>query len=165
MGETAVGRVPMARLSRRWRIAASHRLHAASLDEARNRLVYGKCNHPHGHGHNYTIEVTVCGPVDAVTGMVTNLADLDHFAQVEVIERFDHQNLNTLAEFRDLVPTTENFARVVEQIFRRYALATLERVHVEETRNNSFDVLTEAGGNGAFAARDREETDDELERG
>ncbi len=66
-----------------------------------NRLVYGKCNHPHGHGHNYTIEVTVAGPVDPVTGMVTNLADLDRFAQAEVIERFDHQNLNMLPEFQE----------------------------------------------------------------
>ena len=148
-------RVPLARLSRRWQIAASHRLHAESLDDERNRSVYGKCNHPHGHGHNYTIEVTVVGPVDAVTGMVTNLADLDRFAQAEVIERFDHQNLNLLAEFRDQVPTTENFARVIEVIFGRYPLATLERVHVEETPNNSFDVLTEAGERASFAARER----------
>ena len=148
-------RVPIARLSRRWQISASHRLHAAGLDEERNRLVYGKCNHPHGHGHNYTIEVTVAGPVSAVTGMVTNLADLDRFAQAEVIERFDHQNLNLLAEFRELVPTTENFAHVIEGIFEQYSLATLERVHVEETPNNSFDVLTKAGENAAFAARER----------
>lgn len=155
MGEATAARVPVARLSRRWQIAASHRLHAASLDEERNRLVYGKCNHPHGHGHNYTIEVTVAGPVDSVTGMVTNLADLDRFAQAEVIERFDHQNLNLLAEFEEQVPTTENFARVIEQIFRSYPLATLERVHVEETPNNSFDVLTVAGRTAAFAARER----------
>ena len=155
MDEAGAGRVPMARLSRRWQIAASHRLHAVSLDDERNRAVYGKCNHPHGHGHNYTIEVTMAGPVDPVTGMVTNLADLDRFAQAEVIERFDHQNLNLLAEFRELVPTTENFARVIEQIFRGYRLATLERVHVEETPRNSFDVLTEAGVKAVFAARER----------
>ena len=147
--------VPIARLSRRWQIAASHRLHTVSLDDERNRAVYGKCNHPHGHGHNYTIEMTVAGPVDAVTGMVTNLADLDRFAQAEVIERFDHQNLNLLAEFREMVPTTENFARLIEQIFRSYPLATLERVHIEETQNNSFDVLTEAGAGAGFAGRER----------
>ena len=147
--------VPVARLSRRWQIAASHRLHAEGFDAARNVAVYGKCNNPHGHGHNYTIEVTVVGPVDAVTGMVTNLADLDQFAQVELIDRFDHQNLNMLPEFTAMVPTTENFAGVIEQIFRAYPLATLERVHVEETLNNSFDVLTEAGARAPFAARER----------
>ncbi len=146
---------PVARLSRRWQIAASHRLHADCFDAARNRAVYGKCNNPHGHGHNYTIEVTVAGPVDSVTGMVTNLMDLDRFAQTEVIDRFDHQNLNTLAEFRELVPTTENFAEVIERIFRAYPFATLERVHVEETPNNSFDVLTDAGARAAMAARER----------
>ena len=98
---------PVARLSRRWQIAASHRLHVDGFDAERNLSVYGKCNNPHGHGHNYTIEVTLAGPVDPVTGMVTNLSDLDRFALTEVIERFDHQNLNTLAEFRE--------ARVVSQ--------------------------------------------------
>ena len=148
-------RTPVARLSRRWQIAASHRLHVDGFDAERNLSVYGKCSNPHGHGHNYTIEVTVAGPVHAVTGMVTNLADLDRFAQAEVIERFDHQNLNTLAEFRELVPTTENFATVIERIFRAYPLATLERVHVEETVNNSFDVLTDAGARAAMAAKER----------
>ena len=147
--------VPIARLSRRWQLAASHRLHADSYDEGQNRSIYGKCNNPHGHGHNYTIEVTVAGPVDAVTGMVTNLADLDTYAKAEVLERFDHQNLNTLAEFRDMVPTTENFAVVLEGIFRSYPFATVERVHVEETMNNSFDVLSDAGGRAPWAARER----------
>ena len=149
------GRTPVARLSRRWQIAASHRLHVDGLDAEQNLRVYGKCNHPHGHGHNYTIEVTFAGPVDVATGMVTNLADLDRFAQAEVIDRFDHQNLNTLEDFRELVPTTENFAEVLERIFRTFPLATLERVHVEETPNNSFDVLTGAGVRAAMAARER----------
>ena len=154
-GQTPSARLPMARLSRRWQIAASHRLHAECLDAQRNVAVYGKCNNPHGHGHNYTIEVTLTGPVDPVTGMVTNLADLDRFAQTELIDRFDHQNLNTLAEFKEMVPTTENFAVMLERIFRTYPLATVERVHVEETPNNSFDVLTEAGTRSALAARER----------
>ena len=148
-------RSPVARLSRRWQIAASHRLHVDGFDAQRNLSVYGKCNNPHGHGHNYTIEVTVSGPVDPLTGMVTNLTELDRFAETEVIERFDHKNLNTLAEFREQVPTTENFAEVIESIFRAYPMAILERVHVEETPNNSFDVLTEAGARAAMAARER----------
>ncbi len=148
-------RTPVARLSRRWQIAASHRLHVDDFDAERNLSVYGKCNNPHGHGHNYTIEVTVAGAVDSVTGMVTNLADLDRFAQTEVVERFDHKNLNMLPEFRELVPTTENFAEVLARIFRAYPMARLERVHVEETPNNSFDVLTDAGARAAMAARER----------
>ncbi len=146
---------PRARLSRRWQIAASHRLHVARFDAPTNQALYGKCNNPHGHGHNYTIEVTLAGPVDAVTGMVTNLADLDRYAQTEVIERFDHQNLNTLPEFREVVPTTENFITVLEQIFRAYPFATVERVHVEETARNSFDLLTGAGTQAPPAARER----------
>ena len=139
--------VPVVRLSRRWRLSASHRLHAACYDAERNQAVYGKCNNPHGHGHNYVVEVTVAGPVDAETGMVTNLADLDRFAQNELLARFDVANLNTLAEFEQVVPTTENFALAVERIFRAYPHARLENVHVEETPNNSFDT---AGGAGEW---------------
>ena len=151
---TAVGR-PVARLSRRWTIAAAHRLHTEAYDGARNQEVYGKCNNEHGHGHNYTIEVTFSGPIDSATGMVTNLADVDAFARTALIDRFDHQNLNLLPEFAELVPTTENLARVVETLFRAYAQASVERVHVEETRNNSIDVLSEAGERAPAAARER----------
>ena len=70
-----------AHLSRRYHFSASHRLHAEAYDDDRNRVVYGKCNNPHGHGHNYTVQVTLSGPVDPVTGMVCNLAELDDFAQ------------------------------------------------------------------------------------
>jgi len=85
----------------------------------------------------------VSGQVDAATGMVCNLADLDGFARENLLERFDHQNLNTLADFRELVPTTENLAIVVHGIFAGFGAARLESVHVEETGNNSFDY---AGG-------------------
>lgn len=146
---------PVARLSRRWRIAAAHRLHTEVYDDERNLAIYGKCNNAHGHGHNYTIEVTFAGPIDDVTGMVTNLADVDSFAQAEVIARFDHQNLNLLPEFAGVVPTTENFAGVIEQIFRAYPFAAVERVHIEETRNNAIDLLSEAGQHAPAAARER----------
>lgn len=149
------GGVPVARLSRRWSLAASHRLHADELSEERNRAVYGKCNNPHGHGHNYVVEVTVEGPIDAETGMVANLADLDRFAQERLLDRFDHQNLNLLPEFRQAVPTTENFARVIEAIFREFRPARLQRVHVEETGNNSFDVLCEGTSDMRPGARER----------
>ena len=132
---------PQARLSRRYHFAASHRLHTEALGAEANAAVYGKCNNPYGHGHNYTVEVTLAGPINSETGMVTNLSDLDHFAQVHLIERFDHHNLNLLECFRDRVPTTENLLLEVRAIFLAYPYARLERVRVEETSNNSFEVL------------------------
>ena len=89
-------------LSRRYRFSASHRLHSAQLGEEENRRVYGKCNNPYGHGHNYVVEVAVSGPVDQATGMIANLSDLDAFVESEVIEPFDHKYLNEeIAEFRE----------------------------------------------------------------
>ncbi len=130
-------------LSRRYHLSASHRLHAESLSDAANRETFGKCNNPHGHGHNYVVQVTFSGEVDPDTGMVVNLADLDAFAREQVLARFDHMNLNTLDLFATEVPTTENFAIALHGIFRKFRLAKLESVHVEETGNNSFDF---AGG-------------------
>ncbi len=126
-------------LSRRYRFSASHRLHAESYTAEQNRAVFGKCNNPHGHGHNYVVEVTFGGQVDAVTGMVCDLGALDGFAGDRLLARFDHQNLNTLAEFAEVVPSTENLAVVVHRIFAEFDRAELVNVHVEETGNNSFD--------------------------
>ena len=130
--------MPIAHLSRRYHFSASHRLHTDTLSEEENRLTFGKCNNPHGHGHNYTVEVTVRGPVDPTTGMVTNLADLDAFANQHLLDPFDHQNLNTLPLFATVVPTTENLAIALYAVFAPYPYATLERIHIEETPNNSF---------------------------
>ena len=135
----------VAHLSRRYHFAASHRLHVDALTPERNRDIYGKCNNPFGHGHNYVVQVTLAGPVDAVTGMVTNLGDLDSFAQREMLDLFDHANLNTLECFLDLVPTTENLCVELWRIFAQYPYATLERIRVEETGNNAFDYF----GDGA----------------
>src|SRR5277367_1476640 len=95
-------------LSRRYRLSASHRLNTAAFTDEQNRAVYGKCNNPHGHGHNYVIEVTVGGPVDAQTGMVCDMVDLDSCVRKEVVERFDHTNLNLDPLFQHQVPSTEN---------------------------------------------------------
>jgi 6-pyruvoyltetrahydropterin/6-carboxytetrahydropterin synthase len=126
-------------LSRRYHFSASHRLNSEAYDAERNQAVFGKCNNPHGHGHNYTVQVTLSGPVDPATGMVCNLADLDGFARENLIERFDHTNLNTLDYFQNAVSTTENLSIEIYRIFQRFTAAHLERVHVEETSNNSFD--------------------------
>jgi 6-pyruvoyltetrahydropterin/6-carboxytetrahydropterin synthase len=130
---------PVAHLNRRYRLSASHRLHSDALTAEQNRDTYGKCNNPHGHGHNYVIEVTFSGPVDPITGIVCDLGELDAFAQTNLIERFDHMNLNTLAPFGDLVPTTENFTIEVYRIFEAFPGAQLTRVRIEETGNNSFE--------------------------
>jgi 6-pyruvoyltetrahydropterin/6-carboxytetrahydropterin synthase len=129
----------IAHLNRRYHLSASHRLHSLEYDEATNRAVFGKCNNPFGHGHNYIVQVTMSGEVDAVTGMVCNLAELDAFAAEHLVARFDHQNLNTVDPFDRIVPSTENFAIEIYRIFQPFSHAHLERVHVEETGNNSFD--------------------------
>jgi 6-pyruvoyltetrahydropterin/6-carboxytetrahydropterin synthase len=136
---------PVAHLSRRYHFSASHRLHVDALTPERNTAIYGKCNNPFGHGHNYTVQLTFSGPVDATTGMVTNLGDLDAFTKREMLDLFDHANLNTLECFRDTVPSTENLCIELWRIFTTYPHAKLERVRVEETNNNAFDYF----GDGA----------------
>ncbi len=131
-------------LTRQYWISASHRLHNPEFSDEKNRATYGKCNNPHGHGHNYAVEVTVSGEVDRATGMVCNLADLDATVREHVVEAFDHQDLNHRKEFRDLVPTTENLAIVIYNILKPVVRAAhLEKIRIEETSNNSFEY---AGG-------------------
>lgn len=133
----------IAHLSRRYHFSASHRLHVDALSPEKNRETFGKCNNPFGHGHNYVVQVTFSGPVDDETGMVTNLGDLDSFAQREMLDLFDHANLNTLEPFLDRVSTTENLSIEVWRIFSSYSHAKLERVCIEETGNNSFEYFGE----------------------
>lgn len=129
-----------AHLTRRYIFSASHRLHAESLSEEQNRRVYGKCNNPYGHGHNYALEVTVSGQVDPATGMVCNLVDLDEAVRREVLERFDHVNLNLSECFASQVPTTENLSDVIYQLLKQnFKVAHLEKVRLEETAMNSFE--------------------------
>jgi 6-pyruvoyltetrahydropterin/6-carboxytetrahydropterin synthase len=129
---------------RRYMLSASHRLNSDALSAEANRETYGKCNNPHGHGHNYVVEVLVGGPVDADTGMVVNMATLDEVVQTSVLERFDHTNLNFDPLFVNQVPTTENLCRAVFQLLKS-ALPTgqLEHVRVEETENNFFQFCGE----------------------
>lgn len=142
-------------LTRRYWLAASHRLHCETLTDEQNRAVYGKCDNPHGHGHNYGVEITLGGQIDAATGMVCDLAELDSFVHREVVERFDHQNLNTLAEFGGTVPTSENLCEIIFHILKRgFAGAHLERVKLEETSRNSFEYCgaNPRGAQSPFAA-------------
>ncbi len=131
-------------LTRRYWFSASHRLHCQAMSAAENQAAYGKCNNPHGHGHNYALEVTVAGPVDQHTGMVCNLADLDAFVEKNILERFGHEHLNTLPEFQEVVPTTENLCRELYEILEKgFSPARIEKVRMEETMLNSFEY---AGG-------------------
>jgi 6-pyruvoyltetrahydropterin/6-carboxytetrahydropterin synthase len=127
-------------LGRRYRFAASHRLHTKKLSEEENARVFGKCNNPYGHGHNYVLEISVSGPIDPATGMIANLADLDGFVEREVLEVMDHQSLNEdIAAFREKVPTTENLCIEIFSRLKKFPLAKLERVRLQETSNNSFE--------------------------
>jgi 6-pyruvoyltetrahydropterin/6-carboxytetrahydropterin synthase len=140
-------------LSRRYMLSASHRLYSEVYSEEQNRAVYGKCSNPHGHGHNYTVEVTVGGPVHPVTGMVCNLEDLDRCVKTNVIDRFDHMNLNCDERFSSEVPTTENLCIAIHSLLAQHFVhADLERVRVEETQNNFFEYAGK-GTHGTSSSR------------
>ena len=127
-------------LTRRYAIAASHRLHTPQFDDAENRRLYGKCNNPYGHGHNYIVEVTITGEVEPATGMIAHLDNLDRYVEREIIEPFDHTYLNQDVEaFRDRVPTTENLCIELFERLRRFPDARLVRIRLEETGRNSFE--------------------------
>jgi len=132
----------------RYPFSASHRLHSKQLSEDENWQVYGRCNNPFGHGHNYWLEVTVSGQPDAVTGMLVDRTKLDACVQEEILSRVRHTNLNEqVPELRDLVPTTENVAFVFLDFLKQgwakhfpMQQARLDRVRIYETRNNRFEI-------------------------
>lgn len=142
----------MVYLTRRYRFSAGHRLHNDALTDEENRRIYGKCNNPNGHGHNYLLEVRVAGEVDPATGMVYDLVALDRIVAERVLERFDHKNLNLdTDDFKAQVPTTENLCREIYRILRgplegERRGARLDRVRVEETSLNSFEYVPEPEG-------------------
>ena len=137
----------MMKLTRRYRFSASHRLHAPSLAEDENQQIYGKCNNPFGHGHDYVVEVVVRGEVDGETGRVVDLKRLDGLVRREVVDPFEHKNLNLdIPEFRDMVPTSENVAVAVAQRLRKAWDAefgqapSLDLIRIHETRRNIFEI-------------------------
>jgi len=104
----------MVTVTRKIEFAASHRYHNPELSDEENRRIFGKCNSPHGHGHNYTLEVTVAGEPDPVTGMVLDLRQLKELLEREVMQRMDHRHLNyEVPELAGKIPTCENIARVI----------------------------------------------------
>jgi len=136
------------RVTRRYAFSASHRLHAADLPEDENRRLYGKCNNPFGHGHNYVLEVSVRGPVDPRSGRAVDPAALDRLVGERVIREFDHKNLNEqIQEFERVVPTTENLGLLIHQRLKQTwhtefpeDLPALEKVRIAETERNIFEV-------------------------
>jgi len=126
-------------ITRRMAFCAAHRLHSDRLGPEENRRIFGKCNHPNGHGHNYVLEVTLAGPVDPATGMVFSLTELKR-VMVEVVERnMDHKNLNMdVPAFKELNPTAENIAVVLWGMLEsRLPRGLLSEVRLIETENNS----------------------------
>ena len=138
----------MMRLTRVYRFSASHRLHAAQLPENLNEELYGKCNNPYGHGHNYTVHVSVSGDIEEATGRIIDLGAFDRYVQERVVDAFDHKDMNTdVSDFESVVPTTENLAVAIERRLRdawplRFAGARLDRVLIEETPRNTFELRT-----------------------
>jgi 6-pyruvoyltetrahydropterin/6-carboxytetrahydropterin synthase len=134
-------------LTRRYSFSASHRLHSLQLTEEENQRIYGKCNNPYGHGHNYVVEVSVTGATEPSTGMIAHLGDLDQFVIREVIEPFDHTYLNKdVAAFRERVPTTENLCIEIFDRLKAFPGARLVRIRLEETGRNSFEYAGELEG-------------------
>ncbi len=130
--------MPIVRLTKRVQFSAAHRLYNAELSDEENRRLYGKCSNPGGHGHNYALEVTVEGETDPRTGMVVNFVELEEAIRTEVLDRFDHRNLNTGVEaMRSVIPTAENIAVVIwECLEPKVAPCRLVEVKVYETESN-----------------------------
>jgi 6-pyruvoyltetrahydropterin/6-carboxytetrahydropterin synthase len=135
-------------LSRRYTFCASHRLHSPALTDAQNKEIYGKCNNPNGHGHNYEVELTLRGHVDPVTGRVVDLGKLDLLAEEQIMIPFRHRNLNEeVPAFRTEVPTTENLAtEVVLRLRAAWPMMfssegpSLEKVRIWETERNICEL-------------------------
>jgi len=127
-------------LTRRYKFAAMHRLHTDRLSEEDNWKVFGKCNNPNGHGHNYVILVTVAGAINEQTGLVADVEKLDRIVQDRVVARFDHHDLNQDPAFSDKTTTGENLAILVWDLLAdRIPGARLAKVGVIETRDNYFE--------------------------
>jgi len=136
------------RVTRKYRFSASHRLHAPSLSDAGNEELYGKCNNPYGHGHNYEIEVSARGPVEERSGRVIDPRALDRLVEEQVLRAFDNKNLNAeSAVFQNVVPTTENLAREIHRRLQANWRAAfpapwpvLDKIPIAETPRNIFEV-------------------------
>jgi 6-pyruvoyltetrahydropterin/6-carboxytetrahydropterin synthase len=131
------------RITRVYRFSASHRLHTASLSPARNSELYGKCNNPYGHGHDYILHISLNGEPDSNTGRLVSLGALDRYVQRTLLSMYDHSDLNIDVPGFVGVPTTENLAIDSDQRLRAgwpFAPVSLERVFIQETGRNSIEL-------------------------
>jgi 6-pyruvoyltetrahydropterin/6-carboxytetrahydropterin synthase len=133
----------MVLLTRKIEFSASHRYDNPELSPEENRRVFGKCNNPHGHGHNYTLEVTVAGEPDPVTGMVLDLSELKKILEREVMQRMDHRHLNyEVPELAGKIPTCENVARVIWELLEpKITQGSLHRVRLYESADLFAEVM------------------------
>ena len=134
-------------LTRVYRFAASHRLHSASLSCEQNAELYGKCNNPYGHGHDYILHISVAGEPDALTGRVVDIGALDRYVQEKLLRLYDHSDLNSDVPDFSGVPTTENLAIDSDKRLRErwpFDRALLQRVFIQETDRNSVAFGSEA---------------------
>ncbi len=131
-------------LTRQYRFCAAHRLHARELSDDVNRKVFGKCNNPNGHGHNYTVFVTVRGVIDSQKGEVTDRERLDRLVTAAIIERFDHRHLNNDPAFHNVVTTGENLVKFIwDELAGKIPVGQLEKIGLIETRDNYFEYQGE----------------------
>lgn len=139
------GEGSMVYVTRHVEFNAAHRLHSRVLSDEENADIFGKCNNPNGHGHNYELDVTVCGPVDRRTGLVMGIDDLDGLIRREIVDRYDHRNLNDdIEEFQALNPTSEEFTRVIwNRLAPHFTTPALYSIRLVETSNNSFEYYGE----------------------
>ncbi|MGD0697168.1 MAG: 6-carboxytetrahydropterin synthase [Terriglobia bacterium] len=130
-------------VTRRAEFSASHFYHNPAMSPEENRRLFGKCNNPHGHGHNYTLEVTVAGDVDPATGMVMDLKDLKALVEAEVLQLMDHRFLNKeVPVFATTIPTTENIAIEIWKLLApRLKSGSLHRIRVYETPDLFVDYF------------------------
>lgn len=128
-------------LTRSYEFAASHRLHSPHLDDAKNVELYGKCNNPSGHGHNYILEVTVSGQLDQTTGMMVDMVALDDAVNAEVVDRYDHKHLNSdVPEFADVAPTSEVIAAQIWKRLEGAVPGKLRKIRLYETARSAFEI-------------------------
>lgn len=128
------------RVARRYVFPAAHRLHSTQLSDAENLAMYGKCNNPHGHGHNYEVVVVVKGPVDPVTGRAVDIARLDELAEEQFLRPFRYRDLN---QEMAVIPTTENLALEIAGRLRAawpVGFPALDKVRILETDRNICEV-------------------------
>lgn len=143
------GEDSMVYLTKIYEFSAAHRLHSHNLTEHENLEIFGKCNNPAGHGHNYTLEVTVKGEVDEKTGLVAAIGLLDDVVENQVFTRFDYKHLNLdTVEFKKLNPTSENFVKVLWDVLEpNLRPVILHRLRLRETPRNHFDYYGEFSNN------------------